>query len=72
MKIFKPLFDGVGEFTAVSLVSLVLVALLELVVPAVEVDVKDDHAAGGQPGHQEPERREPLLTLLNCIGLTLQ
>ena len=38
-----------------------LVALLELVMPPVEVDVKDDHAAGGQAGHQEPERREKTL-----------
>ena len=36
------------------LVLFLLVPLLEFVVPAIEVDVEDDHRTGGQTSHKEP------------------
>jgi hypothetical protein len=45
-----------------------LVALLELVVPAVEVDVKHDDTAGGQSSHQKPETKKiKFKTFNHCL-----
>jgi hypothetical protein len=33
-----------------------LVSLLKFVVPSVEIDVKHDHASGGETGQKKPEK----------------